>query len=291
MEYFNKYRLRRIGLYVTVLAIVFMGIGAMRFIKNSNAFGLDFDRQPIDLKKATIETVSVNVSDLSEENGYDINQCMMLINVSNPLPDGYEMEISEYKDTGVMMNTDMLQSYSLLSQAVSDNANDTLYVSSHVRTRDEQQELYDEDPETATKPGCSEHETGLALDVYVMYHAGEGFLNCDAGKFVNTHCHEYGFIIRYPHYGVKETGIKFEPWHIRYVGSPHSEIIYNNELTLEEYIFSLKENMFYETGGYIISRQKPVDGKIEIPLEYESLTISPDNTGCYIITAKISDDT
>lgn len=288
MEFFNKYRIRRIGLYITIIAIVFLCLGVSEFFKNTNIWGLDFNREPIKLKQIEIETYKVDIQSLNEENGYSINQSMMLINVDNPLPDGYVSEISEYKNTGVMMNSDIIDSYAILSQAVSKMANDSLYVKSSVRTKEEQEELYNEDPQTATKPGCSEHETGLALDVYVMYHAGEGFLSSDADKYVNTHCHEYGFIIRYPHYGEKITGIRFEPWHIRYVGHPHAEIIYNNELTLEEYIFSLKENKFYEANGYIISRQKPIENKIDLPTEYESLMISADNTGCYIITAKVS---
>lgn len=288
MEFFNKYRIRRIGLYITIIAIVFLCLGVSEFFRNTNIWGLDFNREPIKLKRVEIETYKVDIQSLNEENGYSINQSMMLINVDNPLPDGYVSEISEYKNTGVMMNSDIIDSYAILSQAVSKMANDSLYVKSSVRTKEEQEELYNEDPKTATKPGCSEHETGLALDVYVMYHAGEGFLSSDAGKYVNTHCHEYGFIIRYPHYGEKITGIRFEPWHIRYVGHPHAEIIYNNELALEEYIFSLKENKFYEANGYIISRQKPIENKINLPTEYESLMISADNTGCYIITAKVS---
>ena len=63
-----------------------------------------------------------------------------------------------------------------LSAAVKDQTGNKLYVSSDFRTAEEQQVLYDEDPLTATLPGASEHQTGLALDVYVAYYAGDAFI-------------------------------------------------------------------------------------------------------------------
>ena len=104
--------------------------------------------------------------------------------------------------------------------------------------------------------------------------------------FVNSHCHEYGFIVRYPSYGEEQTGIRFEPWHIRFVGQPHADIIYNNKLTLEEYISELKEGVCYETERYFILRQRAEDGQLLLPTGCESYVISPDNTGCYLVTGK-----
>ncbi len=289
MKFFNKYRIRRLVLYAAVIAITICAVLFLNYESSDSVYGLTFVRKPVEMQKSSVETLAVEIDSLSEENGFDINQCMMLINKDTPLPDGYEYEVMQYKDTGVLMNVDMVNGFSALSEAVKTDADDDLYVSSHLRTRDEQKALYDEDPKTATLPGCSEHETGLALDVYVTYYAGEGFLKSDAGKFVNTKCHEYGFIIRYPHYGEKETGIRFEPWHIRYVGFPHSKIIYENRLTLESYIDSLEKNVYYEALGYYISRQQPKDNIIFIPTNASEISVSCDNLGCYIVTAKINE--
>ena len=101
-------------------------------------------------------------------------------------------------------------------------------------------------------------------------------------------CYKYGFILRYPSYETEiSTGYEYEPWHIRYVGAPHAKIIYNNQLTLEEYILSLKDNVWYEIDGYLISRQMPGDNaSLTLPNKYSSAVISPDNTGSYIITIK-----
>lgn len=243
-------------------------------------------RQQINVKKNKGAMEQYLLDEFMQKENVQSDQSLMLINTEHMLPDDFVAETVEYKDTGVLMNACITTAYAALSDAVKEECGDRLYISSGIRTKEHQQELYEEDPETATIPGASEHETGLCMDVYVAYYAGDGFLQSKAGKFVNFHCDEYGFIIRYPDYGEKETKIRFEPWHIRYVGFPHSEIIYNNRLTLEEYIESLEEGVCYEADGYLITRQRPSDGSILVPSGCESYVISPDNTGCYIITGK-----
>ena len=179
-----------------------------------------------------------------EELGYDervtFDQSMLLVNTEYLLPEDFKPDVLEYKDTTVYMSACMLDDYAALSKAVKDKTGDKLYVSSDLRTAEEQEALYREDPKTATLPGASEHQTGLALDVYVAYYAGDAFVKSPSGRFVNSHAHEYGFIIRYPSYGEDITGIRYEPWHIRYVGYPHAEIMYKNKWTLEEYLDKLK---------------------------------------------------
>lgn len=243
-------------------------------------------RQQVNVKKNKGTMDAYFLEEFLQQENVHSDQSLLLINTEHMLPDDFEAETAEYKDTGVVMNACITTAYAALSDAVKEECGDKLYISSGIRTKKRQQELYEEDPQTATIPGASEHETGLCMDVYVAHYAGDGFLKSKAGKFVNLYCDEYGFIIRYPDYGEKETGIGFEPWHVRYVGVPHSEIIYNNKLTLEEYIVSLEEGVCYEADGYLITRQRPVDGTIFVPEGCESYVISPDNTGCYIITGK-----
>ena len=245
-----------------------------------------FARQEISVKKNKGPMEEYSLEEMQADEKFQFDQSLMLINTEYLLSEDFEAEVAEYRSTGVMMNACVTEAYGALSDKVKAKTGDTLYISSGIRDRQRQQELYDEDPTTATLPGASEHETGLCMDVYVAYYAGRGFLESEAGQFVNSRCDEYGFIIRYPSYGEKETGIRFEPWHIRYVGFPHSEIIYNNSLTLEGYISSLEEGVCYEAKGYLITRQRPVDGKLQVPAGCDSYVVSPDNTGCYIITGK-----
>ena len=209
----------------------------------------------------------------------------MLVNTEYTLEKDFVPDIEEYKDTTVYMSRCMLDAYARLSAAVKERTGKKLYVSSDFRTAEEQEELYLEDPLTATLPGASEHQTGLSLDVYVAYYAGDGFIKSFAGRFVNANSWRYGFIIRYPSYAEDVTGIRYEPWHIRYVGHPHADVIYNNHITLEEYVLSLSVGEWYEIEGYLVCRQALSEqGTFELPNSFEKCVISPDNTGYYIVT-------
>ncbi len=230
------------------------------------------------------QTLEQTLDELVDDPRVTVDQSLMLINTAYTLSERFVPQITEYKDTEVYMNACMPEAYAALSAAVTAEMGKKLYVSSDFRTAEEQKELYLADSNTATRPGASEHQSGLCVDVYVAYYAGDGFLKSPAGRFVNRACYKYGFIIRYPSYGEDETGIRFEPWHIRYVGHPHADVIYGNRLTLEEYILSMEIGAWYEADGYLISRQSMVDGKLSLPATFTFCVISPDNTGHYILT-------
>ncbi len=87
------------------------------------------------------------------------------------------------------------------------------------------------------KPGHSEHQTGLAMDVGVEGYTDltERFANTPAYRWLKKNAHLYGFIIRYPENGEEETGYAFEPWHVRYVGE-EAVAIKESGLTMEAYV-------------------------------------------------------
>ena len=88
-------------------------------------------------------------------------------------------------------------------------------------------------------PGRSEHHTGLAIDVTsasMGWGLKQDFADYPDGKWINEHCQEYGFIIRYPKGKTDITGYDYEPWHLRYVGVEAATYIMENDLTLEEYV-------------------------------------------------------
>lgn len=92
---------------------------------------------------------------------------------------------------------------------------------------------------SVAKPGCSEHQTGLALD-FCLYKDGKCYIeyeleNLDELQVVHQKCALYGFILRYPKNKEEITGYNYEPWHLRYVGSVAIDI-YNSGQTLEEYL-------------------------------------------------------
>ena len=175
-----------------------------------------------------------------------------------------------------------------------DNTSQNVSVMSSYRDVQKQKQVFDNtqasEKGNAAPAGFSEHETGLALDLYVIGFAGKNFVKTDAGKWINENCWREGFIIRYPPSKKNVTGYSYEPWHIRYVGKPHSEIIHDNGFTLEEYIDSLKVGKFYEFNNTVIYKIKPSGKEIEIPQESPDRTfkISPDNLGDYIITVYLS---
>ena len=88
-------------------------------------------------------------------------------------------------------------------------------------------------------PGRSEHHTGWAVDVTsasMGYDLKQNFIEYPEGIWINNHCSEYGFIIRYPKDKTHITGYSYEPWHLRYVGVDVAKEITEKGLTLEEYL-------------------------------------------------------
>ena len=117
-----------------------------------------------------------------------------------------------------------------------------IYLSSGFRSYGYQDQLYNSycrDYGAATadtfsaRPGHSEHQTGLAIDVNIV---DDSFTGTPEAIWLAAHCYEYGFIIRYPQGKQDITGYKYEPWHIRYVGTEISQKIHEHgdDYTLEE---------------------------------------------------------
>ena len=124
-----------------------------------------------------------------------------------------------------------------------------LYATSGFRSYSTQKAIFDRKSQqrgekganaSVAKPGYSEHQTGLAMDVEGHSSLGIGLVDdfgeTPEGKWLAQHCHEYGFIIRYPKGKTNITGYIYEPWHIRYVGKEAAEEIVALDITFEEYI-------------------------------------------------------
>lgn len=85
----------------------------------------------------------------------------------------------------------------------------------------------------SARPGHSEHQTGLALDVN---NPSSDFNNTAEAKWLAAHCAEYGFILRYPQGKEYSTGFMYESWHIRYLGVDLAKKVTASGKTLEEYL-------------------------------------------------------
>lgn len=135
--------------------------------------------------------------------------------------------------------------------------NDTLIVYGSYRSNEFQQQLYDQftantagdgEAPIVARPGFSEHETGYAFDFSETEsydYQGEGDF-----QWLNQNCHKYGFIIRYTEDKEDITEYRKEPWHFRYVGSPHAKYMTENNLCLEEYI-ELLRNAYHYSGEHL----------------------------------------
>lgn len=130
-----------------------------------------------------------------------------------------------------------------------------LYATSGFRSYSTQKAIFERKLDTMSekaanasvaKPGYSEHQTGLAMDVEGHSSLGGGLVE-DFGKtpegiWLAQNCHEYGYIIRYPKDKTHITGYIYEPWHIRYVGKEAAQEIAALDVTFEEYILMVRSD-------------------------------------------------
>ena len=85
------------------------------------------------------------------------------------------------------------------------------------------------------RPGHSEHQTGLAIDVYNKKENYTSFEKTKEFDWMQDHAHEYGFILRFPKDKEDETGYIYESWHYRYVGKEIAKYIKEKDISFEEY--------------------------------------------------------
>jgi LAS superfamily LD-carboxypeptidase LdcB len=137
-------------------------------------------------------------------------------------------------------------------------------------------------------PGSSEHQLGLALDVSMNGKLSQAFSETSAGQWLENNCHKHGFIIRYPKAKAEVTDIIFEPWHLRYVGLPHAQIMHDEGLTLEEYHEFLAQIPMYLVWGedyYFLTMYCDFPPAANSEIYNISATERSENAG-YIVTLK-----
>lgn len=125
-----------------------------------------------------------------------------------------------------------------------------IMVASGFRSKDYQQDLYDDADDTSllSKAGYSEHHTGLAFDLKIFTEKKATYdlddfdakFNSNVYEWITENCHKYGFIRRYQAEKLDKTGISNEEWHFRFVDIPHAYAMKDADLCLEEYIDMLK---------------------------------------------------
>lgn len=180
---------------------------------------------------------------------------LLLVNKTHPIDSGYQPEDlasvlyfaeNRSKETRYL-RAEAAEKFHELVEAASLESH-TIVMTTAYRSYGFQQILWDnyvakEGEEAATrysaKPGESEHQTGLAVDVTspsVSYELTTEFGDTEEGIWLAEHAHRFGFILRYPQGKEAVTGYQYEPWHLRYVGDEVATYLYQEDLTLEEFL-------------------------------------------------------
>jgi D-alanyl-D-alanine carboxypeptidase len=184
---------------------------------------------------------------------------LILVNADNPLPEDMEPNLKTIQGN-FKLEEKAADAYLEMKAAAKEDGISLLVVSAH-RPQATQERLYknkvqeflnkgyseDEAAVVAAtivaRPGTSEHNTGLAVDIATpdFQRLIEAFAETPAAKWLAANAHKYGFVLRYPKDKTDITGIIYEPWHFRYVGLEHAQYMYENNLCLEEYVALLGE--------------------------------------------------
>lgn len=113
----------------------------------------------------------------------------------------------------------------------------TVKVASDYRSYETEEKLFEGEDPIASPPGTSEHQTGTAFDLFTEDRQySEDFKETEEYKWLKENAYKYGFIERYPEHKTKETGHQAWPWYFRFVGVENAREIYQNDLSLEEYL-------------------------------------------------------
>ena len=187
------------------------------------------------------------------EKAKNLNTNIILVNKYNYLEEDYiPNNLEKINKTYALSNMKLVKR---AKEAYEEMAKDAekkklkLVVMSSYRNYDYQVDLYnryakkdgkDEADTYSGRPGYSEHQTGLAIDIYNGKTVYTKFESTKEFNWMQENAHKYGFILRFPKDKEKETGYIYEAWHYRYVGKEIAKKIKENNICLEEYLATKK---------------------------------------------------
>lgn len=180
---------------------------------------------------------------------------LILVNKVNPVDQDYKPDdLTEIKyfapdraETTRYLRAEAAEAFHRLAEAAAEEGLEIRMTTAY-RSYDFQKILFDnyvekEGEEKANtfsaKPGQSEHQTGLAVDVTspsVDYQLSNDYGRTEEGKWIAANAYRFGFILRFPEGKEEITGYQYEPWHLRYVGLLAAREIHERDLTLEEFL-------------------------------------------------------
>ncbi len=192
----------------------------------------------------------------------DYEWALYLIDSEHPLPASFSAELKEV-DRTFMLDARCADYAKAMIEAAEKDGVDLIVVSAYrsVEKQAENFKIYNDtlikkgfSPSEAYKktaaeiamPGASEHNAGLALDILTEDwwethdDITDDFENTEEFIWLWENAWKYGFILRYPKNYENVTGFSYEPWHYRFVGTYHAEMIYRSGVCLEDYIADKK---------------------------------------------------
>ena len=178
----------------------------------------------------------------------NLNTNLILVNKYNYLTEDYipnnlEAIDASYARSGMQLVSEAKEAFETLSKAAKEDGMNIIAMSSY-RSYDYQVTLYNNYVETdgkeaadtySARAGYSEHQTGLAVDVYNLDLPYTSFEETEEFNWMQENAYKYGFILRFPEDKVNITGYQYKSWNYRYVGTEAAKYIKENNLTLEEY--------------------------------------------------------
>lgn len=273
------------------LVVLLLGYAAARYLPNTGNLGYDDKiRKESNRNNNSLEVVTqdqVYQGDLLLVNKqYPVHEDSVKSDIVTLYEQADLVQGYGLLDTSIRLSESVAHKFNKMVKAAEKEGVNHFLISSGYRDFEEQEKLYQEKGSDYALPAqYSEHNLGLSLDIG---SSQSEMSKAPEGKWLQKNARKYGFILRYPKDKTEITGIKYEHWHFRYVGLPHSAIIHEKGLVLEQYLDFLKENKEIST---------TVDGKaytvsyfavskyttIKIPQEGQYMT-SGDNMDGIIVT-------
>lgn len=192
----------------------------------------------------------------SDEAIKELGWNLTLVNSENKMPDKYEVKLENIDQNRKFDARAIKYLNSMIYDMKADGAIN-IWPQSTYRSVETQTELYNNKvqyfksigkseqeakaltEQVINKPGCSEHNLGLAVD---FNYVKESFKDTKEYAWLKENAEDYGFILRYPKEKENITKVSYEPWHWRFVGIEHAKKINELGMCLEEYIEYLNKN-------------------------------------------------
>lgn len=255
---------KKIIIASAVLVILAGGFGVTHVVRSRNAAQASSDKEffynddSIDATGNPVKDTNISENDQLPSRDEVVTtpeSIYCLVNKEYSLPSDYEPDDLVVPNIDFSIDYESEKKYlrkeaaEAIEQMFTAAANEDLKIVgvSGYRSYTRQKEIYEKNLKNrgtthtnqySAKPGYSEHQTGLVMDVSCEsegYDLQKSFGETPEGIWLAENAHNYGFIIRYPEDKSEITGYAYEPWHLRYVGVPMATYLTENNLTLDEY--------------------------------------------------------